>query len=161
MEQTATREAAAMSVARARGEGASLDILGSPYLVKAHAAETGGAFCCIESTLPPGAGAPPHTHTREDEVFYVLEGELVFVIGDEAAPVRRGAGSFLFSPRGQLHGFRNEGPGVARLLVLALPGAGLERMFHEMDVAGRRIGGVPSMEEITAIAARAGVVIAG
>lgn len=160
MNQASIREAAAISIARGPGKGAVLDILGSPYIIKAHAAETGNAFCCIESQLPPGAGAPPHTHSLEDEVFYVLSGEVVFEIADEPAPMRVGAGSFLFSPRGQRHGFRNEGPAEARLLVLALPGAGLERMFCELDAAGRQNGGRPSLEEVTLIAARAGVIIA-
>ena len=160
MIQAATLETTARPVARAGGEGASLDVLGSPYLIKAHAAETGGAFCCIECTVPPGTGVPPHTHTHEDEAFYVLAGEIVVESADAAGPLRLGAGAFFFAPRGRRHAFRNEGASPARLLVLALPGAGLERMFREMDAAGRRSGGAPSMEEITAIAANAGVIIA-
>lgn len=159
MNEASMRNVAAISIARAPGEGALLDILGSPYIIKAHAAETGGAFCCIESRLPQGAGVPPHTHSHEDEVFYVLSGEVVFEVAGEPAPMTLGAGSFVFSPRGQRHGFRNEGPAEARLLVLALPGAGLESMFCELDAAGRQNGGRPSFEEVTRIAARAGVTI--
>ena len=160
MNQAPIGEAAAISIARGPDKGAVLDILGSPYIIKAHAAETGGAFCCIESRLSPGAGIPPHTHSFEDEVFYVLSGEVVFEMAGEPAPMRAGAGSFLFSRRGQRHGFRNEGPSEARLLVFALPGTGLERMFCELDAAGRQNGGTPSLEEVTRIAARAGVIIA-
>lgn len=160
MNQAPIGEAAAISIARGPDKGAVLDILGSPYIIKAHAAETGGAFCCIEHEVPRGSGVPPHTHTHEDEIFYVLTGEITFETADLAAPLRLGVGGFVFSPRGQRHTFRNEGPAEARLLVLVLPGAGLERMFQELDAAGRQNGGTPSLEEVTRIAARAGVIIA-
>jgi quercetin dioxygenase-like cupin family protein len=160
MDQALNDIAMTVSIARGAGDGPALDVLGSTYVLKATSAETGNRFCSIECTIPPGAGAPPHTHTHEDEAFYVLEGEIVLESADQAAPLRLGPGSFFFGPRGRQHGFRNEGSVAARLLVFAAPGAGLERMFSEMDAAGRRSGGTPPMEEIVAIAARAGVAIA-
>jgi quercetin dioxygenase-like cupin family protein len=148
------------SLARKPGEGEVIDVLGAPYVFKATSAETGNRFCCLEHSVPPGAGVPPHTHTHEDEAFFVLGGEITFVSADRGAPLRLGAGSFFFAPRGRRHAFSNESGSEARLLVIATPGAGLEAMFREMDVAGRRSGGAPAMEEIVAIAARAGVIIA-
>lgn len=148
------------SVARARGEGSVLNILGAPYVIKASAAETADAFLCIEHEVQPGSGVPPHTHTHEDEVFYVLQGEITFEGADLTTPLRLGAGGFLFAPRGRLHTFRNEGKATARMLVLAMPGAGLEKMFQEIDAACRRGGDAPSMEEIARITARAGVLVA-
>jgi quercetin dioxygenase-like cupin family protein len=159
MNQVPAREVAA-PIVRANGEGSVLDILGSPYVIKAQAAETADAFLCIEHKVPPGSGVPPHTHTHEDEIFYVLEGQITFETANLAAPLRLAAGGFVFSPRGQRHTFRNEGPAEARLLVFALPGAGLERMFRELDAAGRQGGGMPSMDDVAGIAARAGVIIA-
>jgi hypothetical protein len=73
---------------------------------------------------------------------------------------RSTSGSFFYGPRGLQHSFRNEGKVEARMLVFCSPGSGIERMFTEMDAAGRRAGGMPAMDEIAAIAARAGVVIA-
>lgn len=160
MNQPAVREIAAMSVARAKGEGSVLNVLGAAYVIKASAAETSNAFLCIESEVPPGSGVPPHTHTHEDEVFYVLEGEIVFEGADLTAPLRLGAGGFFFAPRGRLHAFRNEGEVMARKLVLVMPGTGLEKMFREIDAACRRGGDAPSLEELTNIAGRAGVLIA-
>jgi mannose-6-phosphate isomerase-like protein (cupin superfamily) len=153
------KQAIATSVARARGEGEVLNVLGSPYVIKSSAAETADAFLCIEHEVQPGSGVPPHTHTHEDEVFYVLEGEITFEGADLTTPLRLGAGGFLFAPRGRLHTFRNESEVAARMLVLVMPGAGLERMFREIDAACRG-GGAPPMEEIAAITARAGVLIA-
>lgn len=160
MDQALKDMATTVSIARAAGNGLALDVLGAPYVFKATSAETGNRFCCIECTVPPGSGVPPHTHAHEDEAFYVLAGEIILDSADQPAPLRFAAGSFFFGPRGRQHSFRNEGNVAARMLVFCTPGTGIERMFTEMDAAGRRSGGAPSMDEIFAIAARAGVAIA-
>jgi mannose-6-phosphate isomerase-like protein (cupin superfamily) len=156
----ALRSPPPVSVARAAGEGPTLNVLGAPYVLKATSADTDNRFCCVECTVPPGSGVPPHTHEHEDEAFYVLAGEVIVDSADRPAPLRLGAGSFFFGPRGCRHAFRNEGSVDARMLVFCTPGAGIERMFADMDAAGQRSRGAPPMEEILAIAARAGVVIA-
>src|SRR5215475_5871909 len=46
-------------------------------------ADTGGAYCLLEASLAPGIGVPRHTHTREDETYYVLSGELDVIVGDK------------------------------------------------------------------------------
>ena len=77
-------------------EGAQLPVLGITHKVTAES--FGGAFTSIEGRIPPGDMIPPHTHTREDECAFVLEGELTFDVGGRivAAP----AGSFVLKPRG-------------------------------------------------------------
>src|SRR3954454_7426381 len=67
--------------------------------------ETGGAYFVMEALVPPGGGPPPHIHTREDETFYVLDGEIEFLIGDEL--IDAGRGDFVSVPRGTVHRFRN------------------------------------------------------
>lgn len=161
MSKAATAGTELVSFVRAPGEGPALNVMGSPYVVKARAAETGDAFCCIECTIPPGAGVPPHTHTREHEAFYVLAGEIVVSSVDVREPTRLGAGAFFFTPRGRQHTFRNESADVARVLIVCTPGAGMEAMFTAMDAAGRNAGGSPPPAEIGAIATRAGVVFGG
>lgn len=59
MTQAAIADAALTAFVRGPGEGSPLNVMGSPYVVKASAAETGDAFCCIECTVQPGAGVPP------------------------------------------------------------------------------------------------------
>jgi quercetin dioxygenase-like cupin family protein len=59
--------------------------------------DTNGAFFLVEATLAPGTEPPPHVHTREDELFYVLEGEFDAYVGDEAFKVE--AGECVFLPR--------------------------------------------------------------
>jgi quercetin dioxygenase-like cupin family protein len=44
--------------------------------------DTGGAYCLIEASLAPEIGVPRHTHTREDETYYVISGELEVIVGD-------------------------------------------------------------------------------
>jgi mannose-6-phosphate isomerase-like protein (cupin superfamily) len=113
------------------GEGHSLWLAGELYTAKAGSEETGGAFALAEATTSPGGGPPPHIHHREDEAFYVLEGELEFMV--EGETIKAGAGSFLYVPRGTLHTYRNVGTGPARYLGMVTP-AGLEKFFEEVSV---------------------------
>lgn len=159
MDQIVKRVAPSASIARSAKEGLAINVLGAPYVFKATSAETGN-FCCLEASIAVGSGVPAHTHTHEDESFYVLAGEIIIDSADQPAPLRLGAGSFFFGPRGLQHSFRNEGKTDARILVFCMPGAGIEQMFIDMDAAGRRSEGEPAMDEIFSIAASAGVMIA-
>ncbi len=133
-------------------------MLGVTHIYKATAAETGGSFSLWEAVFPPGAGAPPHTHTREDEAFYVLSGELVIEFEGDPEPHRVGQGGFFFGARNRRHAVRNAGAGPARVLILSAPSVGLDRMFAEFDAA--TLARKPDMAEIVAIAAKYGVIIA-
>jgi quercetin dioxygenase-like cupin family protein len=144
---------------RAPGTGPTLDVLGVTHTYKAMASDTGHQFSLWESIVPPGAGAPAHTHTREDEAFYVLSGEVLIEVEGAADPLRLGPGGFLFAPRNRRHAYRNIGTVAARLLVLAIPGTGLDRMFAAFDAAGRRLAHLPPVDTIVAIARQYGVVI--
>jgi quercetin dioxygenase-like cupin family protein len=144
---------------RAPGAGHRQNVLGVIHIYKALGAETGNAFSLHEAIVPPGASAPPHTHSREDESFYVLSGEVIVELEGEPQPVRVGAGGFFYGPRGRRHAFRNAGDREARLLVIATPGAGLEAMFDALDAAGKAAQGMPPLDEVFAIAARYGVAI--
>jgi mannose-6-phosphate isomerase-like protein (cupin superfamily) len=101
--------------------GSTLNVLGVTHIYKATATETGGAFSLWEAVVPPGAGAPPHAHSRKDESFYVLSGELLVELEGETAPRRVGPGAFFFGARGRCHGFRNVGDEPARLPILSTP----------------------------------------
>jgi quercetin dioxygenase-like cupin family protein len=140
---------------RETGVGPVHDVLGVTHTYKALAHETGGLISVWETAVPPGAGAPHHSHAGEDEAFYVLDGEVTVEVAGEARPIVLGAGSFFYSPRGVAHAFHNGGSGVLRMLVLCLPG-GLERMFGEMDEAARSQRAIDPTE-IAALAARHGV----
>lgn len=93
---------------------------GGLYRIVATPAETGNTHFAFEATEPPGGGPPLHVHTREDEFFLVLEGEVSFFI--DGRVTREGPGGSAFVPRGAAHCFRNCSDRMAKLLVLFTPG---------------------------------------
>jgi quercetin dioxygenase-like cupin family protein len=114
---------------RQPGDGRTVGVVGDVYRFLATGEETGGKYAMIDAIVPPGGGPPPHIHSREEEAFYVLEGELAIYIGDERRVAR--AGTFANMPIGSLHSFKNETESPARLLITVAP-AGLEKMFLEV-----------------------------
>jgi quercetin dioxygenase-like cupin family protein len=86
----------------------------------------------LESELPPGGGFPGHMHADYEEAFYVLAGQIDYLIGDTwtSAPT----GSAVFIPPGQVHGFRNPGPEPARHLAIASPAEAMT-MIEELTQA--------------------------
>ena len=59
-------------------EGESVSLVGDVYRFLATGDETDGRYAMLEAIVPPGGGPPPHIHSREEESFYVLEGEITF-----------------------------------------------------------------------------------
>jgi quercetin dioxygenase-like cupin family protein len=114
-------------------EGDARWYCGCLMLWKAVGEQTNGAFSLMDVIIRKGVEPPVHVHSREDELFYVLEGEMVFQIGDEVydAP----AGSSVFGPRGVPHGWALK-TDVARALILVAP-AGIERSFFEFSEPAR------------------------
>jgi quercetin dioxygenase-like cupin family protein len=109
------------------GEGRALWVLSNHQTHKLSSAETNGAFSLWEERVPPQGGPPPHRHMAEDELFYVLAGELTF--WSEQGEVRAGPGAVAYIPRGSLHSFKNTGTSEALAFVLVTPG-GFERYFE-------------------------------
>ena len=90
---------------------------------------------------------PPHTHSREDEYSYVLEGEVGVKIGEQEFLAREG--DIIIKPRGMSHTFWNAGPEPARLLEIIAP-AGFESYFEEMAHV-LSTDGPPNKEQIDSI----------
>ena len=82
-------------------------------------ADTGGKYCLLEVGLAPGMGVPRHTHTREDEAYYVLSGELEVGVGDEVFVLK--AGDTLIAPRDTPHQLRNSGNAENHYLLMFSP----------------------------------------
>jgi mannose-6-phosphate isomerase-like protein (cupin superfamily) len=108
------------------GNGQTFTMLGATMRLLATAAVTGGRFTVFEQVTPVGWGPPRHIHSREDEIFYILEGAYELHVGDERRSVTAGASAVL--PRHVPHGFRNVAPTPSRLLSVIAPG-GLEEYF--------------------------------
>jgi mannose-6-phosphate isomerase-like protein (cupin superfamily) len=107
----------------------SLWVMGSLLQIVIGGEQTDGAYAIAEDRSSPGFGPPPHVHEREDEAFYVIDGEYLF--GGEDGEVRAGPGTFVHAPKGRLHWWRNVGNGPGRHLEIFVP-AGLEKMFEEI-----------------------------
>jgi quercetin dioxygenase-like cupin family protein len=95
-------------------------------------ADTGGAFCLLDVSLAPGIGVPRHTHTREDETYYVLSGELEVEVGDQSFLLR--PGDTLLAPRNIPHQLKNTGTAENRYLLVFSP-AGFENFIDATAVA--------------------------
>ena len=96
--------------------------------ITARAADTGGALGALDlSVVEAGYGPPLHVHSREDEVEYVLDGQIRFRVGDDEFVA--GPGDWVWQPRGVPHSFRVESES-ARALMIFTPG-GIERMFEQ------------------------------
>jgi quercetin dioxygenase-like cupin family protein len=111
------------------GEGKAVWAMGVHVTLKVISEETGGAYAAFEDIVPPNAGPPPHTHTKEDETMLVLEGELEVTLGEKTQTVK--AGTFIHMPRGVPHNFKNRSDKPARMFLTYTPG-GFEKWFLEV-----------------------------
>ncbi|MEZ5080517.1 MAG: cupin domain-containing protein [Thermoleophilia bacterium] len=112
--------------------------LGHDFAELASGAATGGAICVHEIVQRAGEEPPLHIHRREDEVFYVLEGQMTFHVGDRT--LEAPGGTLVFLPRGVPHGFRVHDD-EARVLQICAPG-GVDVFFAGW---GDRALDVPAM----------------
>jgi quercetin dioxygenase-like cupin family protein len=120
----------ARPVAVGPGEGTTIQgPAGGPLTFKVRGEQTNGTLTVVENIIAPGDGPPVHVHANEDESWYVLSGDVRFLLGKEIrlAPT----GSFVYVPRGVPHGFQNVGQEPARILVMFTP-AGMERFFDRL-----------------------------
>ena len=111
------------------GEGTTLETpIGDAVTIKAATGQTSGLLTVLELVIGPNKGPALHTHVREDELWYVIEGNFRFKAG--TAMLRASTGGMAFGPRGTPHAFQNIGETPGRLLVITTP-SGLERFFEE------------------------------
>ncbi len=135
-------------IIRTAGQGRTLAVVGDVYRFLATGDDTQGKYAMWEALVPPGGGPPPHIHSREEESFYVLEGEITFSVNGQT--IVASAGTFANMPIGSLHSFRNESDRPARLLISVAP-AGLEQMFFASGVPlteGATTAPPPTQQEI-------------
>lgn len=109
------------------GQGRTTQGTGDMTLI-ATAEETGGSIGIFEGTSPPGDGPPRHIHYGTDELFSILEGEFLFLVGERQENVS--AGTYVFVPSGTVHAYKVVGTERGRLLMAFIPG-GPERLVEE------------------------------
>jgi quercetin dioxygenase-like cupin family protein len=140
-------------------EGESIWFLNQLVTVKLRGCE--GPYGVVETKLPPGAGAPFHRHTLEDETFYVLEGELTLYF-DEGRSQRARTGAFVHIPRGVAHAFRAETE--LRMLVLTDAG-GFAEFTREYGVPAPLVelppATAPDLARLDAVSRKHGIELLG
>jgi mannose-6-phosphate isomerase-like protein (cupin superfamily) len=102
-------------------------------VIRVSSEDSGGAMAVMEE-VPPMVDTPLHVHSREDELFYIVEGEHIVTVGHQEH--RLGPGEAIFAPRGVPHAQRRVQPGVGRELVVFIPG-GFEQFFRDLAEAER------------------------
>lgn len=123
-------------------------------VIKVTAADTGGQMSIVEMTHPPGWEAPLHVHHREDEAFWLLDGDATIQVGDET--IEAHAGDYVFGPRHIPHRY-TVGESGCRMLLIMTPG-GFEKLVREMSepAASRTLPPAshepPNMERVAAVA---------
>lgn len=137
------------------GQGRTIAVVGDVYRFLATGKETNGTYAMWEAIVPPGGGPPPHTHSREEEGFYVLEGEITFSTNGVRLVAK--AGMFANMPVGTKHSFKNESAHSARMLISVAP-AGLEQMFFDVGIAlpeGSNTAPPPTLDDVQKLLAAA------
>jgi quercetin dioxygenase-like cupin family protein len=159
---TTTHETIA-PIALGPGEGDARWFLGALSIIKSGAADTGGRVAVTDNLAPRGHGSPLHVHRREDEWFYVIDGELTFWVGGEVTVAP--AGSFVYGPRDVPHTFVVSSD-TARFLLVTEP-AGFEEFLRAMSEPAARpeipppATESPDVEALVRVAATYGVEITG
>ena len=110
---------------------------------------------CFEMHVPPGSNVPPpHSHTANEEIVYVLEGTLRYFVGSETRDLR--PGDSMATPCGVVHGFSNTGDIAVRALVINSPDIGAQ-YFREMGLIVNA-GTPPDKEKLLATMQNFGLV---
>lgn len=122
------------------------------YIVDGSAGATLGAF---ELTVPPGSNVPPpHSHSNNEELVYVLQGTLRYSVGQETRDLT--PGQSMNTPKGVVHAFANPFPEVAKALIIQSPDIGPQ---YFSDIAAVvNAGGPPDKAALVAVMSRYGLV---
>jgi quercetin dioxygenase-like cupin family protein len=145
------------------GEGEARWWLGALAVIKATAADTAGHMTVVDVTDPPGVEAPLHVHHKEDEAFWVLEGDVTFEVGGKT--IEASAGDFVFGPRDIPHRYK-VGDAGSRMLFILTPG-GFEDLVRATSEPARSRTlppadeAMPDEEQMMAAQAAAGCELMG
>jgi quercetin dioxygenase-like cupin family protein len=164
IEPTSTTDAPNIPpIALTANEGEALWFLGILATIKASARSTAGRVAVIEHLAPRGSGSPLHVHHREDEWFYVVDGELTFWVGGQV--ITAPSGSFVYGPRDIPHTFTVSSD-TARFLLVTEP-AGFENFMRTLSEPATELvipppaTEPPDVEAMARLAAEYGVEILG
>ena len=107
----------------------SFTVFGDRVNVFVDSSMSNGLSSTLVQEVHPGGGPPPHSHTKEDETFVVLDGDFEFLMDGKWQPLVPGEAAY--ARRGSTHTFRNSGKAIGRMLIVVTPG-GFEKFLEEI-----------------------------
>ncbi len=132
-------------------EGDVLNVIGDIQTHKLIGTDTGNQIVEWVDNVEPGVGIPPHIHTKEDEIFRVIKGQIEIMVAGKTTILE--AGDTAFAPKNIPHSWKVVGTEKAKMITSAFP-AGIEIMFRELaDLPP----GPPDFEKVTEICAKHGI----
>lgn len=134
------------------GGGDELNLAGNLVFHRAKSSETNGVFSAVELVSKPGTGVSLHVHDNEDELVYVVDGEIEVTLGDRSMKATKGVMALL--PRAIPHGYTNVGKTSSRVLDVILPGK-FDNYFVEMH--NLYLEGEPNSEKADELARKYGI----
>jgi quercetin dioxygenase-like cupin family protein len=134
-----------------KGDGDVFDVIGDVQTHKILGKDTGNQIVEWVDDVKPGVGIPPHIHTREDETFRVLEGEVEIMVDGRTSVLKKG--DMAFAPKNLPHAWKVVGTEDARMITSAFP-AGIEHMFGKL---ANLPAGPPDFEKVAAICGEHGI----
>ena len=132
-------------------EGEVINVIGDIQMHKITGADTNNQIVEWVNDVAPGVGIPPHIHTREDEIFRVLKGQVEIMVGGNTTVLQ--AGDVAFAPKNVVHSWKIVGTENASMSTSAFP-AGIEVMFGEL---GKLPPGPPDFDKVAEICGRYGI----
>lgn len=132
-------------------EGEVLNVIGDVQTHKLVGSDTSNQIVEWVDNLEPGVGIPPHIHTREDEIFRVIKGQIEIMVGGKNTVLN--AGDIAFAPKNIPHAWKVVGTEKAKMMTSAFP-AGIEKMFEEL---AELPPGPPDFEQVAKICGNHGV----
>ncbi len=132
-------------------EGETINVIGDIQTHKILGSETGNQIMEWVDNVEPGAGIPPHVHTKEDEIFRVIKGEVEIMVDGKTNILK--AGDLAFAPKNVPHAWKVVGTEKAKMITSAFP-AGIEVMFHELS---QLPPGPPDLAKVGEICGRYGI----
>jgi len=134
-----------------QGDGKVLNVIGDVQTHKLIGSDTADQLVEWVDDVEPGIGIPPHVHTREDEIFRVIKGQIEIMVDGKTTILE--AGDTAFAPKNVVHAWTVVGTEKAKMITSAFP-AGIEKMFGELSDLP---AGPPNFEKIAEICGNHGV----
>ncbi|MDX1327574.1 MAG: cupin domain-containing protein [Arenibacter sp.] len=132
-------------------DGEVLNVIGDIQTHKLLGKDTGNQIVEWANNVPPGVGIPPHVHTKEDEIFRVVKGQVEIMVDGEVTILNEG--DVAFAPKNIPHSWTAIGTENAKMITSAFP-AGIEHMFVELSKLPE---GPPDFNKVAEICGKHGI----